>query len=151
MAIVEHAAQALLAAHGVRLGDLEFSEEFEEPSEWTLAVVAEIDNRVVGMARLTELTPDLLVLDQVSVDPEFGRRGVGRELLLSVADSARDLGYSAITGTTFRDLLFNGPFYAALGGVEDRDPHPKMAQRRQFEVALGLDDFGPRIVMRASL
>jgi predicted N-acetyltransferase YhbS len=151
MAAVERAAHALLAAHEVRLDALSLPPEFEEPTGWTLAFVAELNDRVVGTARLTELTPDLLVLDQVSVDPEFGGQGIGRGLLLVVAQGARDLGYSAITGTTFRDLIFNGPFYATLGCVEDCDPHPTMVQRRKFEASVGLDEFGPRVVMRASL
>lgn len=151
MAIVEGAAHSLLAAHEVRLDDLSLPTEFEEHSGWTLAFVAELDHQIIGMARLTELTSELIALDQVSVDPKFGGQGIGRELLLLVAEVARDLGYSAITGTTFRDLIFNGPFYESLGCVEDPHPHPLMVQRRRVEAAVGLDPFGTRIVMRASL
>ena len=76
---------------------------------------------------------------------------MGRQLLRAVASEARDLGYQAITGTTFRDVAFNAPFYTRLGCTEDRQPHPTMVQRRRVEAALGLDSLGPRIVMRMPL
>ncbi len=148
---VERAAQSLLAEHGVDLDSLVVPAELEELTTWTLGVVAELHGRVVGMARLTGLTADLIALDQVSVDPDLGGQGVGRRLLNAVASEARDLGYKAITGTTFRDVAFNAPFYGRLGCTEDPQPHPTMVQRRRVESALGLDNFGPRVVMRMSL
>ena len=144
---VEHAAQSLLAEQGVHLEDVAVPEDFEEPTAWSLAVVAELHRRIVGMARLTELTPQLLCLDQVSVDPSHGHEGIGRGLLLRVADVGRELGYTAITGTTFRDVSFDGPFYKSLGCVEDPDPHAVMLDRRRVERSLGLDRFGARVVM----
>ncbi len=118
---------------------------------WTLGMVAELDDEVVAMARLTELTPNLLSLDQVSVDPDFTGQGIGRQLLSAVADEARALGYAAITGTTFRDVAFNAPFYTNLGCIEDPEPHPAMIHRRSAESAVGLDTFGARMIMRMSL
>lgn len=148
---VERAAHAIFAEHGVDLNALRVPDGFEEPMQWTLAFVAEVRGRVVGMARLSELDPDLLVLDQVSVDPEYAGRGIGRRLLLVAAATERDLGYEALTGTTFRDIGFNAPFYATLGCVEDVDPHPVMRRQRESEREVGLDRFGARIVMRLTL
>jgi predicted N-acetyltransferase YhbS len=148
---VEHAAQALFAEQGVQLQDLALPGGIEEPTTWELALVAELDGRIVGMARLSQLSPALLCLDQVSVDPQCAHKGIGRGLLLQVADVARTLGYTAITGTTFRDVVFNGPFYESLGCTEDPEPHPVMLERRRVERALGLDQFGARVVMRMPL
>ncbi len=151
MEAVEDAARSLLADHGVRLDAITLPDGFEEATAWTLAFVAELDDQVIGIARLTGLTPDLIALDQVSVDPRYGRQGIGRHLLSAVAAAAKGQGYTAMTGTTFRDLVFNGPFYESLGCVEDSAPHPKMIERRRAETAIGLDELGPRIVMRAPL
>ncbi|GAA1478190.1 hypothetical protein GCM10009623_26360 [Nocardioides aestuarii] len=90
---------------------------------------ADLDGRVVGLARLTELTPDLVALDQVSTDPAVAGQGVGRWLLEHVVSGCREAGYSAICGTIFRDVAFNGPFYGRLGGVEDPDPHVRHSVR----------------------
>ncbi len=151
MAAVERAARSLLADHGVHLDAVALPAGFEEPTGWTIAFVAEADGQVIGMVRLEELTPDLIALDQVSVDPGHARQGVGRDLLRLAANAAKDQGYAAMTGTTFRDVVVNGPFYASLGCVEDPDPHPTMVERRRVEAAVGLDGLGPRIVLRASL
>lgn len=151
MTRVEAAARALLVAEGVDLGALEVPEGFEEPSSWTWALVADVGGEVVGMARLTELSRELVCLDQVSVHPGFAGQGLGRLLLTEAATRARVLGYSAITGTTFRDVAFNAPFYERLGWVEDTDPHVDMVRRRGVEQELGLDRFGPRLVMRLPL
>lgn len=149
---VERTAQAILAEHGVDLDALRVPDGVEEPTLWSMAFVAEMRTRVVGMARLSELEPGILLrLDQVSVDPEFAGQGVGRLLLAEVVATARRLGYVALTGTTFRDVAFNAPFYASLGCVEDDNPHPTILRQREVERSLGLDQFGPRIVMRLTL
>ncbi|MGZ4479934.1 MAG: N-acetyltransferase family protein [Nocardioidaceae bacterium] len=49
------------------------------------------------------MTGDLIALVQVSVDPAHGGQGIGRQFLSAVASEARDRGYRAITGTTFRE------------------------------------------------
>lgn len=149
--LIEQAARGLLLAHGVDLQALDVPGGIEDPAAWTLACLAEVDGLVVGIARLTALDRRLLSLDQVSVRPEFARQGVGTALLSAVATQAKELGYAAITGTTFRDIPFNAPFYTHLGGVEDTQPHPAMLKRREVETAIGLDRLGSRMVMRAAL
>lgn len=151
MAEVEALAQALLKSQGVDLEVLRIPEEFEPAASWSLAFVAEVGGEVVGMARLTELTREVICLDQVSTSPRFAGRGVGRQVLTEVATACRALGYSAITGTTFRDVASNAPFYTSMGCVEEFDPHPAMVQRRRVEQDLGLDEFGSRLIMRMPL
>ena len=148
---VEHAARAILAEHGVTLDTLPVPQQLEEATQWTMAFVAEVDDRVVGMARLTELTPELLLLDQVSVEPEYAGRGIGRRLLVEVVATARSLDYQSLTGTTFRDVAFNAPFYATLGCAEELDPHPVLLRQRKTERDLGLDQLGVRVVMTLRL
>ncbi len=71
----------------------------------------------------------------MSVHPESAGRGLGTLLLAEVAARAREPGYTAITGTTFRDLAFNAPFYARLGCVEEAAPHP--SGRTRLRARLG--------------
>jgi len=115
MTHVEDSARALLWDHGVGMHALDVPDSLEESTDWDLGLVAEVSDRIIGMARLTELDSDLIVLDQLAVHPSWSRQGVGRALLLATADLCRGHGYTAITGTTFRDVVFNAPFYAALG------------------------------------
>ena len=151
MTQVEASARALLESQGVDVTALGVPEGFEERPAWSLALVAEVGGEVVATARLTELTRDLICLDQVSTAPQLAGRGVGRLLLAEVATVCRERGYSAITGTTFRDVAFNAPFYTRLGCVEESDPHPAMVHRRRVERELGLDRCGPRLIMRLPL
>ena len=151
MAHVEASARELLQSQGVDFAALCVPEGFEERPHWSLAFVAEVGGEVVGMARLTELTSEVICLDQVSTAPQFAARGVGRRLLSEVAAVCRERGYAAITGTTFRDVAFNAPFYTRLGCVEEPDPHPAMSHRRRVEQELGMDRLGPRLIMRLPL
>lgn len=151
IALVEAEARSILEAHGVDLNSLTIPDGFEEATAWSLALVAEVDGSVAGMARASDLGHGVLALDQVSVLPAHSRAGIGRKLLEATARRARDLGYRSITGTTFRDLRFNAPFYAGLHAVEDADPHPVMLQRRAVERQIGLDRLGERIIMRLNL
>jgi hypothetical protein len=122
---LKQAAQVLLADRGVDLRDVAVLDGIDEPTTWVGALFAELDGRIVGMARLTELDPALLCLAV--------------------------LGYTEMTGTTFRDVIFNGPLYKSLGCVEDPEPHPIMIERRKVECAVGLDRLGTRVVMRPTL
>jgi len=56
-----------------------------------------------------------LYLDQISVHPDHGRKGLGAALLGRVVDEAKKRKLRRITLSTFRDLPWNGPFYARHG------------------------------------
>ena len=59
-----------------------------------------------------------LHLHELSVARSWQRRRVGATLLEALGIDARNSGFRAITLTTFRDLAWNAPFYAAHGFVE---------------------------------
>lgn len=54
-------------------------------------------------------------LHEIDVDPQHGRRGVGRRLIGAVASWALARGHTRITLATFRDVAWNGPYYRRLG------------------------------------
>ena len=54
-------------------------------------------------------------LDELSVVPDHGQRGVGSALLRQVCDWATGTGYRAVTLRTFRDVPWNEPFYQRRG------------------------------------
>ena len=56
-----------------------------------------------------------LYLDQISVHPEHGRRGLGAKLIRQVVRLARERRLKLVTLSTFRDVPWNGPFYRRLG------------------------------------
>ena len=57
-------------------------------------------------------------LEQLSVHPDHGRRGIGRALLRAAGEWGRVNGYDELTLVTYRDVPWNGPFYASEGFVE---------------------------------
>jgi GNAT superfamily N-acetyltransferase len=71
----------------------------------------------VGLARLDRID-HTVHLEQLSVHPDSARRGVGRALLRAACDWARDHGYDELTLVTYRDVPWNGPFYASEGFAE---------------------------------
>ena len=91
-------------------------------------------------------------LEQVSVHPDAGRRGLGTMLLLHVCAWARDNGYAAVTLTTFADLPWNAPFYAkhGFGVMAESEIGPELRKLRDEETALGLDP-ERRVCMSAAL
>ena len=78
--------------------------------------VAEVDGSVVGLAATVTLD-GATHLEQLAVDPEHGRRGVGGALLERVCAEAAAHGHHRVTLTTFRDLPWNGPWYERRGFV----------------------------------
>jgi len=91
-------------------------------------------------------------LEQISVQPDHGGRGLGAMLLEHVCEWAQEQGFPAITLTTFADVAWNAPFYAKHGFrvVTDADMGSELAARRAYEATLGLDP-SRRVCMRRDL
>jgi len=70
--------------------------------------------RVVGFATLAPPHDDAVELDDLFVDPEWMRRGIGRRLVADLVLAARDAGAARIDVTANPDAL---AFYAAVGFV----------------------------------
>jgi len=88
---------------------------------------------------------------QLSVHPDHGQRGLGRALMGAACEWARQEGFAAVTLTTYRDVAWNGPFYASLGFAVVDILTPELEAIRQHERSIGDDDFGPRVAMRLQL
>jgi GNAT superfamily N-acetyltransferase len=104
------------------------------------AWVAEVDAHVVGYA-LADVVDAAGHLEQVSVHPDYSRRGIGGALIGAVAAWAREHGLLAVTLMTFRDVPWNGPYYARLGfqPLPEENLTPGLRTLRQHEHELGLD------------
>jgi GNAT superfamily N-acetyltransferase len=86
-------------------------------------------------------------LEQLSVNPDHAGRGIGRALLRAGCAWAASQGYPELTLATYRDIPWNGPFYASEGFVE-------VGPVDDFLVAHGLSPeepvmsrFGARVLM----
>lgn len=91
-------------------------------------------------------------LSSLGVHPEYGRRGIGSQLLAATCALATDLGRPAMTLTTFIDVPWNAPWYAARGFVALPVDQWSAGLRDVWatEVAAGIV-VAPRLVMIRSL
>lgn len=115
------------------------------------AWVADVDGRAAGYI-IVEPVDGVLHIEQVSVHPDYMRRGFGSALLDHVANVARERGYPALTLTTFAELPWNGPFYQRNGYriLAAGEETPGLRRIRAHEASLGLDRW-PRCCMRLDL
>jgi GNAT superfamily N-acetyltransferase len=132
----------------VGIGPFAVSEEENHLAE--AAVVLVSGTPPVGFA-CADVVDGLAHLWQLSVHPSSGRRGIGSALVEAVCGWASANGYPAVTLTTFRDVPWNGPFYARMGFRTIEDLSPGLEAIRRHERDIGDDDFGPRIAMRRDL
>jgi GNAT superfamily N-acetyltransferase len=72
----------------------------------------------VGFIRIDRLADGAAHLEQLAVHPHHGRQGIGRALVLAACRWAGEAGYPELTLATYRDVPWNGPFYASAGFVE---------------------------------
>lgn len=79
--------------------------------------VAECGEHVVGYATVLLVDADAH-LDQVSVDPEHSRRGVGTALIDRCDRWATSIAATRMTLFTFADVPWNAPLYRRMGFVE---------------------------------
>ncbi len=54
-------------------------------------------------------------LQEIDVHPLHGQKGIGRELVETVCTWAKHHGYHQVLLSTFRNIVWNAPFYAKLG------------------------------------
>ena len=113
--------------------------------------VAEAGGEPVGFALWRPLA-DAAYLEEIDVRPDWQGRGVGAALIERVADAAAGAGFDALVLSTFRDVAWNGPWYARRGflALSADDIGPELAAIRAAHVALGLDE-GLRQFMRLEL
>jgi GNAT superfamily N-acetyltransferase len=77
-------------------------------------VAADASDLVVGFAAASEIE-EAIYLEEISVHPAHGRRGIGRSLIETLCNWAEANGYRAVTLLTFQDVPWNAPFYSRLG------------------------------------
>lgn len=101
---------------------------------------------------IADIVDDAVHIEQVSVDPAFARRRLGRGLIDQVATWARDEGYRTLTLATFTEVAWNGPYYERCGFryLADSELTPGLRRIRAEEAGLGLDRW-PRACMRREL
>ncbi len=80
-------------------------------------------------------------LEQLSVDPEHGRKGLGAALLEQVCAWAVQHDYPAVSLSTFKAIPWNAPFYACHGftTMTADEIGPGLQQLAANEKAIGLD------------
>ncbi len=119
----------------------------ERAAAWRVLVTG---RPVLGFAVL-ERVDDGVHLDQLSVHPSAGRRGLGSALLEAAVAAAREAGAARLTLTTYADVPWNGPWYAARGFTELAAPGPGLAALLDHEAAAGLTAHGRRVAMARPL
>ncbi|WP_328291209.1 GNAT family N-acetyltransferase [Kineococcus sp. NBC_00420] len=113
---------------------------------WVATVDAGDDVAVAYL--LIDVIDEAAHIEQVSVDPAFARRGLGRQLIDTAASWAVQQGLGTMTLTTFAEVPWNAPYYARLGFsvVPEGDLGPGLLAVRRHERELGLDAW-PRVSM----
>jgi GNAT superfamily N-acetyltransferase len=124
-------------------------EQCEAPLAAGLLWIAEDEGGPIGFLA-AEITGDALYVAEVDVLMGRQRQGHGRRLMQAAIDAARARGLAAVTLETFRNIPWNGPFYATLGFVEvpEEELTPHLAAAIAMQVAHGFTD---RCAMRLAL
>lgn len=103
------------------------------------SLVAHVNHEMAGFLVNEPFSRELHIWE-MDVHPRFQGQGIGAGLLRACQIDARNSGFAAITLTTFRDVPWNGPFYAKLGfeEVTALDAHPRLASELALEADHGL-------------
>lgn len=147
---LEERADAMLVEH---LGATSWPGAGQDRSEqpgFTLVAevegVGESNSTLVGFAQVL-LPGGLAHLEQLSVLPEYGRRGIGGALLEAAVTEVRGRGFAELTLRTYADVPWNAPFYARHEFVES-DPDSEFHRALiAAEARLGLERYGRRVQM----
>ncbi|WP_433373616.1 GNAT family N-acetyltransferase [Actinoplanes sp. CA-142083] len=137
---------------------MDFGPAGEPPSAETLlkyvrdgrAWVADVEGPVAYL--VVDWVDGNVHIEQVSLNPAYGRRGLGAALIETAAAWAREHGSTALTLTTFVEVAWNAPYYERLGFrlLADDELTPDLRKVRNHEATLGLDRW-LRAAMRRDL
>jgi GNAT superfamily N-acetyltransferase len=143
---LEAAADTMFEPLGI--GPLPHPGTVEEFAAALMVLVA--DTPAVGFCRIDGIDGKAH-LEQLSVHPDHAGHGIGRALLRAGCVWAAEQGYPEITLATYRDLPWNGPFYASEGFVESGpvDVFLRVHGLPPEEPVMGR--FGARVLMVRSL
>lgn len=83
----------------------------------TLWVAVDERDEPVGFLAAHELDAHFYIAE-LSVSGSHQRQGLGTRLVEAAIEHGKRAGFDAITLMTYRDLSWNGPFYARFGFVE---------------------------------
>ena len=117
------------------------------PEQWAHAWRVLVAGRPVHGFAVLELLDGAVHLEQLSVHPAHGRRGVGGALLAGCLAHARAHGTDRVTLLTYAEVPWNAPYYARHGWRVTADLTPGLRALRRREVELGLDRHGTRVAM----
>jgi len=151
LAAIERAAAALLRGYAPpsALNETTSESDLRDAQTHGRLWIAFANETPVGFALVEMLATDLPHLEEIDVDPQHGRRGIGTALVRTVCEWVSRSGYSEITLTTFREVAWNMPFYSRLGfeEVSNDGLRPELEALVEDEAARGLDRRG-RVVMK---
>jgi GNAT superfamily N-acetyltransferase len=143
----------VLAGEVFRTVGMDFIADMPPPPVEVLREFAEagrcwvvVEDRIVGGYLLAEVVDGCAHVAQVSVDPRFRGRRLGVRLIDHLDQWAQERGLAGLTLTTYRDLAWNGLYYAKIG-FEVVEPTPGLAELVAHEAELGLDP-AIRVCMR---
>lgn len=130
--------------------DVESVAEFRALLDAGRIWVAEVGGVPAGYALASDVGGHVH-LDQLSVRPEHGGRGLGTALVDEVVAWARRRGAPSVTLTTFRDVAWNAPWYERRGFVVDPTAaaDPDLAHVAAWERDHGFGS--PRVWMRRAV
>jgi GNAT superfamily N-acetyltransferase len=114
-------------------------------------VATDADDRPVGFI-LARPSGNMIHIGEVSVAQPHQGRGLGRALITAVRAKACRQGYGGLTLTTYRDIAWNGPYYASLGFREMMwDELPSFLREQLAEEARHGHDLARRVAMVLAL
>ena len=134
----------------------EFGRYIELEQAWVLRAqtnnaVVQAEPELAGFV-LVEAVDGCAHIEQLSVHPDFARRGLGAQLIEHVVQWAVLQKLAALTLTTFAELPWNAPYYRRCGFAELSIEQQTLGlqEKRAHEARLGLDAW-PRVCMRREL
>ena len=156
LAAAERAAAELFAEHPLREGFLATptgeGDLREAMAAGRLFAAIAPDGSAVGFAIAGEVGAEGH-LQEVSVHPAHGRRGVGEALVGAVLAWARARGHRAVTLTTLESVPWNAPWYRKLGfrALAPAELSEDLRALLDEEAARGIGRAPERVAMRKEL
>jgi len=117
---IETVADEIFATVGLHVVLAMANASHERLRQGPVWVACDDADRPIGFALAGEID-DFAMLEQLSVLPDHGRKGIGGALIREVADWARREGFDTLVLSTYRDVAWNQGYYERQGFDEMPD------------------------------